>query len=145
MQHLQLKKYFISFLLTVGLASCATSAGYMADLKIRMTRSQVINILGTPNETKGKENTEVLRYLLATDRNVSRCIFLTILTLGIAAEAACQSDKSPYFVRLVDGRVAEFGDGWFYDKNGNLPESETEDDDLTAPITNDQEQETTGE
>ena len=139
MQHLLLKKSSISFLLTVGLASCATSAGYMADLKIGMTRSQVIQILGAPYDKKGKENIELLRYQLATDRNVTRCIVFTVLTLGIGAEAYCQSDKSPYFVRLVDGRVAEYGDN-----NYGVPEPENNDH-LPGPITNDVEGGETGD
>lgn len=116
----QIKKALIFLILSVGLVSCATSAYRMAELSVGMDRSQIIKILGTPNETQGKENTEVLRYLLVTDRNISKCIFLTILTFGIGVEPACQFDKSPYFVRLVDGRIAEYGPGFGFKNQGVL-------------------------
>jgi hypothetical protein len=77
-------------LLVLGalLAGCATSAR-LNDLRIGMTKDQVVAILGTPDSTSGQSNVEYLTYYLVTESGYGR--------------------DQPYMVRLLNGRVESFG------------------------------------
>jgi hypothetical protein len=66
------------------MAGCASN---MNQLKLGMTKEQVIVELGNPASTSARENTEYLKYQLCTD-----WIF---------------TDR--YYVRLTDGKVDAFG------------------------------------
>jgi hypothetical protein len=62
-------------------------ASRMNDVKLDMTRDQVISAVGTPSSTSAMGNTEFLKYQLCSD-----WIF---------------TDR--YYVRLTDGKVDAFG------------------------------------
>jgi outer membrane protein assembly factor BamE (lipoprotein component of BamABCDE complex) len=73
------------------LAGCAT-AHKISQVKLGMTRDQVIETMGPPASTSAKGSTEYLNYSLSeTD------------------DQAFYSITKPYYVRLVDGRVDSYG------------------------------------
>lgn len=71
-------------LAAVTLLGCASQ---MNQVRLGMTRDQVISAVGTPSSTSAMENTEYLKYQLCSD-----WIF---------------TDR--YYVRLSDGKVDAFG------------------------------------
>ncbi|HVW22437.1 MAG TPA: SHOCT domain-containing protein [Opitutaceae bacterium] len=73
------------------LAGCATSAR-LNDMRIGMTKDQVIALLGTPDSTSAQANVEYLTY------------YLEVNTPNGAIDRT-----QPYFVRLVNGRVESYG------------------------------------
>jgi hypothetical protein len=76
-------------LLFVGfLAGCDTAA-QLNNIRIGMTKDQVLAILGTPNSTSAQANVEYLTYYLEGDSEYGR--------------------DRPYMVRVVDGKVESFG------------------------------------
>ncbi|HTB81099.1 MAG TPA: SHOCT domain-containing protein [Opitutaceae bacterium] len=70
------------------LAGCA-SAEKLNDIRIGMTKDQVLALLGTPDSTSAQANVEYLTYYLEGDANYGR--------------------DRPYMVRVVDGKVESFG------------------------------------
>jgi len=78
----------LALLLLALLAGCVT-AEKLNQVRIGMTKDQVIAILGQPDSTSAQANIEYLTYYLSTDTGYYREI--------------------PYSVRLVDGKVESFG------------------------------------
>jgi outer membrane protein assembly factor BamE (lipoprotein component of BamABCDE complex) len=78
----------LTVLIVVLLAGCAT-AEKLNDVRIGMTKDQVIALLGTPDSTSAQANVEYLTYYLENDENYGR--------------------DRPYMVRVVDGKVESFG------------------------------------
>ena len=76
--------------LAVGLvlAGC-NSASQLNEVRIGMTKDQVISLLGQPDSTSAEGNVEYLTYYLLSDPNYGR--------------------EQPYMVRLVDDKVESFG------------------------------------
>lgn len=75
----------------IFLCGCATS-GRIARLNLGMNKSEVISALGKPVSISAKDNTEYLNYRFSETNHDANW--------GIA---------SPYFVRLIDGKVDSFG------------------------------------
>jgi outer membrane protein assembly factor BamE (lipoprotein component of BamABCDE complex) len=65
---------------------CAT-ANKMNSVSIGMTKQEVIGVLGPPTSTSAKEGLEYLNYLFSDD--------------GLK--------DSPYFVRVINGKVDSYG------------------------------------
>jgi hypothetical protein len=78
----------VSFLALALLAGCAT-ADKLNDVRIGMSKDQVISLLGKPDSTSAQANIEYLTYYLSNDANYGR--------------------DRPYSVRVVDGKVESFG------------------------------------
>ena len=78
----------IGLLLVALLAGCVT-ADRLNDIRIGMTKDQVISILGKPDSMSAQGNIEYLTYYLITDTGYGR--------------------DAPYSVRLVNGKVESFG------------------------------------
>jgi len=80
----------VIFLSVAFLFSCAGSYSFkkMNQLKIDMTKQEVIEVLGTPNSTSATRNVEYLKYL------INKGIF----------------DTAEYYVRLEDGKVESYGE-----------------------------------
>jgi hypothetical protein len=72
-------------------AGCETSTR-LNDMRIGMSKDQVVALLGTPDSTSAQANVEYLTY------------YLEINTPNGPVERT-----QPYFVRLVDGKVESFG------------------------------------
>jgi hypothetical protein len=79
---------FASLLLVALLVGC-NSAAQLNNVRIGMSKDQVITLLGTPDSTSAQANVEYLTYYLEGDSNYGR--------------------DRPYMVRVVDGKVESFG------------------------------------
>jgi hypothetical protein len=78
----------IVILLSVAfLLGCAGSSKKMNQLKLGMTKQEVIEAIGEPTNTSAKKNTEYLNYHLTTG--------------GVSTNV--------YYVRLLDGKVDAYG------------------------------------
>ncbi len=78
----------LAFFVVALLAGCA-SAEKLNDVRIGMTKDQVVALLGTPDSTSAQANVEYLTYYLEGDSDYGR--------------------DRPYMVRVVDGKVESFG------------------------------------
>jgi len=76
-------------LLAIALLAGCVTADKLNDVRIGMTKEQVVSLLGTPDSTSAQGNIEYLTYYLATDTTYGRDV--------------------PYMVRLVNGKVESFG------------------------------------
>jgi hypothetical protein len=84
-------KYLITLILGLVIAGCATS-GKINTVNIGMTKDEVITVMGKPVSVSAKGETEYLNYKLSeTD------------------DDAFMGWTTPYFVRLIDGKVDSFG------------------------------------
>lgn len=83
------------FLLIALLAGCATAESRkMNQVSLGMTKQQVIEVLGPPVSTSAKSGVEYLNYrFLEVD----------------AVERRHADPTTPYYVRLVEGRVESYG------------------------------------
>src|SRR5476649_2904441 len=79
----------LASLLLVSLLSGCNSAAQLNNVRIGMSKDQVITLLGTPDSTSAQANVEYLTYYLEGDSNYGR--------------------DRPYMVRVVDGKVESFG------------------------------------
>ena len=79
----------LASLLIVGLLVGCNSAAQLNNIRIGMTKEQVISMLGNPDSTSAQANVEYLTYYLEGDSNYGR--------------------DRPYMVRVVDGKVESFG------------------------------------
>jgi hypothetical protein len=76
-------------LVLLALAGCETNATRTRDLRVGMTKADVISVLGTPMSMGADRQSEILYYRLTEG------------TIGTETRA--------YFVRVVDGKVDSFG------------------------------------
>lgn len=83
-------KILLICLLSGMLFGCAT-ATKMNEVSVGMTKAQVIEILGKPENTAAHDNIEVMRFHLRR------------------AALEDYSESNIYFVKLRDGRVSSFG------------------------------------
>ncbi len=72
-----------------GLLAGCFSASRLNEIKIGMSKDQVVTILGKPDSTSAQGNIEYLTYYLAADTE--------------------RAGDQPYSVRLVNGQVESFG------------------------------------
>ena len=81
----------VAIVFAIFLAGCATS-GKINTVQLGMTKAEVITVMGNPVSVSAKGETEYLNYALSeTDDNA----FYGITT--------------PYYVRLVNGKVDSYG------------------------------------
>jgi hypothetical protein len=83
-------RFFAPLLLCLSLLVGCATANKLNDLRIGMTKDQVIAILGKPDSTSAQSNIEYLTYYLVSD-------------------TATRIGDQPYSVRLVNGQVESFG------------------------------------
>ena len=81
------KRIIIIFLSVVFLLGCAESFQRINNLKIGMTKQEVIEVVGAPDSTSATKNVEYLKYRIKTG------LFYT----------------DEYYVRLLDGKVESYG------------------------------------
>jgi hypothetical protein len=84
-----MKTTALALLLATLFAGCTMTADKLNNIKIGMTKDQVIAMLGTPDSTSAQANIEYMTYYLVSDAGYGR--------------------DAPYSVRLVDGKVESFG------------------------------------
>lgn len=82
-----MRRLVLLFVLWGLVVGCAGSAKKINNIDIGMTKADVIEVMGEPNYTSGKEGVEILNYKLTAN--------------------SLYSDM--YFVRLKDGKVERFG------------------------------------
>lgn len=86
-----MRRVFVITLIALALNGCAT-AGKIAGVRLGMTKDEVIAVMGKPASVSAQGRAEYLNYALSeTD------------------DQAFYGVSSPYYVRLVDGRVESFG------------------------------------
>jgi outer membrane protein assembly factor BamE (lipoprotein component of BamABCDE complex) len=84
-------KYLIVLILGLALVGCATS-GKINSVNIGMTKDEVIKVMGKPVSISAKGGTEYLNYKLSeTD------------------DDAFRGWTSPYYIRLIKGKVESYG------------------------------------
>ena len=84
---MRLRQMVILAILILFVGGCAGSASMMNSLNVGMTKADVINVLGVPDYTSGKKDTEILCYKLTSG--------------GIFTDS--------YFVIIKQGNVDRFG------------------------------------
>ncbi|WP_417436851.1 SHOCT domain-containing protein [Idiomarina abyssalis] len=83
--------YFFTIFLSLIITGCATS-GKINGVQIGMTKEDAINIMGDPVSISAKGDTEYLNYKLSeTD------------------DDAFLGWTSPYYIRLINGKVESYG------------------------------------
>lgn len=94
-------KYFVAIILGLALAGCATS-GKINAVNIGMTKDEVIKVMGKPVSISAKGGTEYLNYKLSeTD------------------DDAFRGWTSPYYVRIINGKVDSYGRTGDFDSTKN--------------------------
>lgn len=94
---------FLVIAVTLILAACAAPMSKrMNSLALGMTKADAIAIMGTPNSTRAADGVEYLTYRLSTS---------LLDTDG--------SDTSDYFVKIVEGKVAAYGERGDFDSTKN--------------------------
>ena len=94
-------KHVLSILGVLILAGCVVIPSKRVtfnDIKIGMPRDEAVALLGKPSRVSAKGNVENLYY------NESA------LYIGILGIGKVRNDKREYEMRLVDGKVASFGE-----------------------------------
>tara|TARA_X000001036_G_scaffold421258_1_gene442925 strand:- start:229 stop:600 length:372 start_codon:yes stop_codon:yes gene_type:complete len=94
-------KHVLSILGVLMLAGCVVIPSKRVtfnDIKIGMPRDEAVALLGKPSRVSAKGNVENLYY------NESA------LYIGILGIGKVRNDKREYEMRLVDGKVASFGE-----------------------------------
>lgn len=77
---------------TIFTTGCAATAHKMNNVNVGMTKQEVLNVLGPPMSTSAKEGVEYLNYRFSETN-----------------DAAFLGHTSPYFVRIVNGKVDSYG------------------------------------
>ena len=93
------------FLSIALLAGCATAeeSRKMNQVSLGMTKQQVIEVLGPPVSTSAKSGVEYLNYRFAEPGRRAAAA-------GAALQGLPHADPTtPYYVRLVEGRVESYG------------------------------------
>lgn len=112
----------LGMLLATTIAGCATS-GKTASVQVGMTKSQVIDEIGTPDSVSAQGPVEVLSYYLC----YSNCAALIMENRG----------RNWYYVRLVNGQVDAFGNNDAFGIKGDFDSSKviTRNDKITHDVT----------
>jgi hypothetical protein len=86
-----MKHLILCLLISVFLFSCAT-AGKINGIQLGMTKDQVIAIMGEPTSKSAQGEAEYLNYALSE-----------------TSEAAQWGWTTPYYVRIINGKVESYG------------------------------------
>jgi hypothetical protein len=78
----------VGSILGFAFAGCSTNASKLSDVRIGMTKPEIVGLLGEPHATTAQANTEYLTYYLSQDPSVRDQL---------------------YMVRIVDHKVESFG------------------------------------
>ena len=98
--------YILGVLILAGCIVIPSKRVTFNDIKIGMPRDEAVALLGKPSRVSAKGNVENLYY------NESA------LYIGILGIGKVRNDKREYEMRLVDGKVASFGEvGEYIDEN----------------------------
>lgn len=84
-------KRAFAVLFSILISGCATS-GKIGGVQIGMTKEEVVRVMGSPVSVSAKEGTEYLNYKLSE-----------------TSDDAFRGWTTPYYVRLVGGKVDSYG------------------------------------
>ncbi len=88
----------------VGLVGCVSTEHKINAVSLGMNKQQVIEALGTPDNSRAAEGVEYMIYQLKAATDAGFCA-ASILAFG----AGCARDKVDYFVQLEQGKVTAYG------------------------------------
>ncbi len=88
-----MKHYIVALIVMMLVSGCASASAHkISKVKLGMTRAEVIKVMGKPTSVSAQGETEYLNYALSeTD------------------QAAGRGWTTPYFVRLISGKVDSYG------------------------------------
>ena len=84
-----MKKLFVAAICACAFLSGCATANQLNQIRIGMTKDQVVAVLGTPDSTSSQANMVYYTYYLTTDSGYGR--------------------DQPYLIRFVDDKVESFG------------------------------------
>jgi hypothetical protein len=93
---MRIKQMAVLSLLAVIVWGCAGSASLMNDLNVGMTKAEVIDIMGVPDYTSAKADTEILCYRLTAD-GVFKDSYYVIIKQGTVDRFGRQGDFGIYY------------------------------------------------
>lgn len=92
---------------------CMSTTKRMNDISLGMTKGDVIEAIGKPDETRAVDGVEYMLYELKKAPGAgtqTACGVAGVLTFGIAyINPGCQSERVEHFVQLRDGKVTSYG------------------------------------
>jgi len=94
-------KYLVALIIGLALVGCATS-GRINAVNIGMTKGEVIKVMGKPVSISAKGGTEYLNYKLSE-----------------TGDDAFIGRTSPYYVRIINGKVDSYGKTGDFDSTKN--------------------------
>jgi hypothetical protein len=83
-------------MLLIIILGCAGSSSMLNNLSVGMTKAEVIDVLGTPDYTSGKKDTEILCYKL-TSGGLFTDSFYVIVKQGTVDRFGRQGDFGIYY------------------------------------------------
>ena len=101
-------KALVLLVCTLALAcvvGCVSQKQATTQLRLGMTKSEVIQLMGRPNWVNAEENIECLVYIIAQETN--HAVSYGDVNPGLITSTA--SLKLPYIVRFLDGVVVGYG------------------------------------
>lgn len=93
---MRIKQMAVLSLLLILVWGCAGSASRMNDLTVGMTKSEVIDVMGAPDYTSAKAETEILCYRLTAD-GVFKDSYYVIIKQGAVDRFGRQGDFGIYY------------------------------------------------
>lgn len=104
-------KNLLVFLVAFPIGCASVSQEKMSELKVGMSKEDVVDILDTPNRaTILDEGVEYLEYNLDSGKGHGACILLTVaISLGLLTPVCYMNDTEENVVVLRDGAVSQYG------------------------------------
>lgn len=107
-----MNKLFV-WVFALAALGCSSSAKKLNQVSVGMSKAEVMEVLGDPNETRASEGVEYLMYELRKapgGGTQTACAVGGVATWGLAyLFKGCQYSDDDYFVQLRDGRVNAYG------------------------------------
>ena len=105
-------RLFLLTLMTI-VAGCVSTSNKMNYVSVGMTKPEVVEVLGEPDETRASEGVEYMIYTLGTAPSAGTqagCGMMALFTVGMSlAVPGCQTSENLYFVQLKEGKVSAYG------------------------------------
>lgn len=106
-------KKLIVLIFSLTALGCSSTAKKLNEVSVGMSKKEVMEALGDPDETRASEGVEYLMYELRKapgGGTQTACASVGVLTWGLPyLFKGCQYSDDDYFVQLKDGRVFAYG------------------------------------
>ena len=93
---MRIKQMVMLSMVFIFMLGCAGAASRMNSLNVGMTKTEVINVLGTPDYTSGKKDIEILCYKLTSSSFFTDSYFV-IIKQGVVDRFGRQGDFGIYY------------------------------------------------